>query len=643
MTVGTITGTGGEYSAVGRGAIFLDQSAIDTGNTTMQHGGFFELSAAPASGSTLNYYGAGTFALRNPSATNAVAINGVSSGDVLELPGTSVSNVAFGANSLTVTTNAGTYAFTNVSYAQPVNSYTAANDPFSGLEAITFVGPDAFSDNVAATSGALAGQYLWSNSANWSYGAPAQSEASISSGAISVDDIESLDLASLTVSSNASVTLAANELSLSGALTNSGMLEIGPNGGSTPGNDVVNAASLDDTGGTIDLSGASSTQYAALNITGDGASLGTTPGLLSGNVSLSGYSLITFASGGAITELGAQSSLSLSGANAQISALAGLATIDSTGSLSLDGGAQLTTGALTNIGSIDLDIGDYSLGISAGGSSLTVDGLLTNLGTLDIGPNLEETLRYGDSVTVASLDNDGGTINLYGSLPFVAATLDVSGAFANNGTVNVDGDKEEIAGAVTGTGTFTVSSGSTLQFDSSVASGQTVTNKGGDEIALKLAPQFKGTIDGQANSNSIELTAIRYDANGSANLATGNLLKVTENGATYSLQLDPSQSFSNEYFHLASAAGGASTLITESSAPCYCRGHADRDRARRSRRRGLARRRQVGDARAAACVLSRGWAIARSTCESTRRQSRSGRCASPRTPSARVCHVATSG
>ena len=56
----------------------------------------------------------GTFALKNPSATNAVAITGVSNGDVLELPGSSVSNVTFGANSLTVTTNAGTYAFTHV-------------------------------------------------------------------------------------------------------------------------------------------------------------------------------------------------------------------------------------------------------------------------------------------------------------------------------------------------------------------------------------------------------------------------------------------------------------------------------------------------------------------------------------------------
>jgi hypothetical protein len=36
---------------------------------------------------------------------------------VLELPGSSVSDVSFGTDSLTVTTNDGSYAFTDVTYA----------------------------------------------------------------------------------------------------------------------------------------------------------------------------------------------------------------------------------------------------------------------------------------------------------------------------------------------------------------------------------------------------------------------------------------------------------------------------------------------------------------------------------------------
>ncbi len=86
-------------------------------------------------------------------------------GDVLELPGTSVGNVTFGANSLSVTTDAGSYDFTNVSYLSPVNGYTAAVDPTTGLEAITFTDTDVFEQNVKANSGPLAGHYLWSNAA----------------------------------------------------------------------------------------------------------------------------------------------------------------------------------------------------------------------------------------------------------------------------------------------------------------------------------------------------------------------------------------------------------------------------------------------------------------------------------------------
>ena len=150
VTVGTITGIGGTYEAVGAGASFVDQSAIDTGDTTLCDGGFVELSAAPASARHW-IIPEGTFALEDPSATNAVAITGVSHGDVLELPGTSVSNVVFGANSLTVTTNDGTYAFTNVIYGQTITATPPPTTPPPGSRRSPS-GPDMFEDNVAATA-----------------------------------------------------------------------------------------------------------------------------------------------------------------------------------------------------------------------------------------------------------------------------------------------------------------------------------------------------------------------------------------------------------------------------------------------------------------------------------------------------------
>ena len=203
VTVGSITGTGALYAAKGTGASFIDQSPSDAGEIYLaSSGGVFELAAAPADASSLGYVGVATFALQHPSASSAASLQGVAPGDVLELPGTSVSAVTFGANSLSVTTDTGTYAFTNVTYATSVTGYTVAHDPVTGLEVITFTGPDVFEQNVKATSGKFAGDYLWSNPANWSQGhAPVDGDSVVvaDQAAVGYDDIASLALSRLSL------------------------------------------------------------------------------------------------------------------------------------------------------------------------------------------------------------------------------------------------------------------------------------------------------------------------------------------------------------------------------------------------------------------------------------------------------------
>ena len=118
VTVGSVTGTNGSFAAYGVGGVFVDQSATDLGeNYVAGRGGLLELAATPSSNSVLQYDGTGTFALGNPGASNAFALSNVRSGDVLELPGSSASSVSFGPTSLSVTTSDGTYAFSNVGYA----------------------------------------------------------------------------------------------------------------------------------------------------------------------------------------------------------------------------------------------------------------------------------------------------------------------------------------------------------------------------------------------------------------------------------------------------------------------------------------------------------------------------------------------
>ncbi len=73
-----------------------------------------------------------------PAPRRLARLKNVRAGDVLELPGTSVNNVTFGSNGLSVTTNTGVYAFTNVSYDDALTSYSTAIDPVTGLVAITF-------------------------------------------------------------------------------------------------------------------------------------------------------------------------------------------------------------------------------------------------------------------------------------------------------------------------------------------------------------------------------------------------------------------------------------------------------------------------------------------------------------------------
>jgi glycosyltransferase involved in cell wall biosynthesis len=79
------------------------------------------------------------------------------------------------------------------------------------------------------------------------------------------------------------------------------------------------------------------------------------------------------------------------------------------------------------------------------------------------------------------------------------------------------------------------------------------------------------TISGFQPGNMFDLAGVAFDPSGSADLLSGNVLRVSEGGQHYDLQLDPSQDFSDKFFHLGSASGGG-TLVTEDDVPCYCTG-----------------------------------------------------------------------
>jgi hypothetical protein len=253
VTLGTVDGSAGYMVANGADARLLDQSAVDQGETYyVGAGGFVELTAAPSSASILAYISSpGTFALADPAASNAVEIGNIGQGDAFEVPGDAVSNVDFGANSLTVATNTGTYAFSDVDYGAPITSYTATPDATTGLEEITFIAADIFQQITAAADG----EYLWSNTANWSKGVPTDGD-SVAVSALGFDDVASLSLANLILDAGGRVAVTGGSLDVTTVTVAAGGAEVLADAADAGAPVTVTLGTVDGSGSYIDANGA---------------------------------------------------------------------------------------------------------------------------------------------------------------------------------------------------------------------------------------------------------------------------------------------------------------------------------------------------------------------------------------------------
>ncbi len=353
----------------------------------------------------------------------------------------------------------------------------------------------------------------------------------------------------------------SSSLNIAGQLTNLGTLAVGSS--SLTSADQATVAGLVNTG-TIDVAGGTA-NLALLDI-GAAAGFGAA-GRVTGTVSLSGDSAIEFVSG-QITAVAVGGALHLEGNSAFIedgatnsnSAL-NLSTIN--GAFTLDDGAKVTTGSLTNNGLLELDAYVQGSGLSA----LSVATGLTNNGTLDIGSS---RLSGSDKLTAASLANVG-TINLTGNGKNLAA-LDVSGATTNNGAFSIATDTETLAGAVGGTaGSFSLSNAN-LQFDSRVSSGQIINEigvVGVDDLTLLQAENFNGTISGFGTHGNVggnhadRIDAVNFLSGTKHNFAenpvgTGGTLTLNYGGLTAHIGMTGSYSNANFTF----ASGSTGTLVT---------------------------------------------------------------------------------
>jgi hypothetical protein len=343
-----------------------------------------------------------------------------------------------------------------------------------------------------------------------------------------------------------------SNLTVAGALTNSIELEIGTS--TLSASDKVTAASLDNTG-FIGLTGSGANQ-ALLDVTGS-AGFGTA-GVFSGRAQLLENSAIEFASG-QISTIAASSQLEMSGNSAiedstalgSNSALTGLADI--AGSLFLEDGVSLSTSeSVTDSGHLNLD---YSYGL--GGSTLSIGGALTNTGALDIG-----AVSSSSSVTAASFVNSG-KVDLGGN-GTAFASLGVSGATTNSGAISIATDSEELAGAVGGAGSFSLSTAN-LQFDSSVSAGQTIIESGANDLILEQAQNFAATISGFGTGDTIDATnfhappATTYSFLENSAM-TGGTLTLTDTSLSLTANILMTGDYSNSSFTLAHDSG-TGTLV----------------------------------------------------------------------------------
>jgi Ca2+-binding RTX toxin-like protein len=209
---------------------------------------------------------------------------------------------------------------------------------------------------------------------------------------------------------------------------------------------------------------------------------------------LVGDALLEYASG-AITAIGAGTTLLLSGASARVAVAATLgsnsaltALASNAGSLDLENGAALTisAGFDNTSGTMKVDT------TSAGGSTLTIGATFSNGGNVTIGSN---ALSQTTSVNAAALQNlTGAKINIVG---FAApAMLTLAGASTDAGSIEVDG-----AGVLALGNTLTVTG--TVNLNGGTISGGSLAGAG----TMSSTKLSSSTLDGVTIASGANFTA----------------------------------------------------------------------------------------------------------------------------------------
>ena len=209
--------------------------------------------------------------------------------------------------------------------------------------------------------------------------------------------------------------------------------------------------------------------------------------------------------------------------------------------------------------------GNNTLTLGAGTGASTIEALTAqfqNFQTITVAAGADWTLT-GTNTFPAGITFD------------VLGTLVINGVTVNDGTFTTDPSAITYNAPVSGTGEIDISAGSSVAFNASVSSDQSVVFEADTgTLALGSPSEFGATVFGTQSGDLIDLTSLASETAESASLTAGNVLTVVSaSGTLAQIQLDPHQSFSGQEFHVASdSASGTLLSLVDDTSPCYCPG-----------------------------------------------------------------------
>lgn len=333
----------------------------------------------------------------------------------------------------------------------------------------------------------------------------------------------------------------ANHASISGTsgatVTNAGTLDKLASGNSQIGVSTTSTGHINITSGTLSFAG--TTNSFSGRIAGAG-----TLGLVLGADTFGPKLSLTVAhvqlSGGAVT-LGANLAYAHDWIQTGGTLALGGMTLTTTGNDDLDGGVINGSGTLAIGGAADLS-----------GMFLEGSAVISNTGSIVQTNNWFLGFNGPDS---AKLENQAGaTFNITnnsdidgsaGASLVNAGTLEkslgagtslVEVATINSGVVDVGSGTMQFLGTISGTGTFNVGAGTTLQFEAAVNAGSTVDLGTNSDLFMKSSAAFAAEISGFAAGNLIELTGLGFNNTSLSFNASTDQLTVSNGSFNKTLQ-----------------------------------------------------------------------------------------------------------